>query len=70
MDEEFLSAAEIVRLCGGRKHRDAQLEFLRSERIPFKLVRRELLISRHHVRAWLSGESLPRSSGVRLDLVT
>ena len=67
---EFLSAKEVKDLTGGASGLAEQRKVLEQERIPFKLVRSRLIVSRFHAREWLAGRLTPASrGGVRLDRV-
>lgn len=65
---EFLTPEEIRDLTQARGL-DAQVQVLEREGIPHKLMRRRLLVSRFHVREWLTGKAAPRSKGINLAMV-
>ncbi len=68
-DSELLSPAEVKDLAGCVA-REAQCAKLEALGVPFRRDGGRILVSRAHVRQWLTGVDLPRSTGgVRLDLV-
>jgi len=69
MENEYLSPAEVKSLTGGRARLADQLKVLCEEGIPHKMVGRRVVVSRHHVRQWLSGEAAAPTIKPRLDLV-
>lgn len=50
---EFLTPEELRDLTG-RRSLSSQLDALKADRIPHKLLRSRLLVSRFHVREWLA----------------
>jgi hypothetical protein len=67
-ESEFLSPAEIRDLTG-RARVDAQCECLTEFGVPFRLAGRRPLVSRFHVREWLSGRTVTPSRGINLSAV-
>lgn len=65
---ELLAPIEIRKLAGASKT-DEQEAFLKREGIPHKRRGRRILLSRAHVRAWLSGQVVTPSRGVNLGAV-
>jgi hypothetical protein len=65
---ELLSPVEVRELAG-RASRDAQAEWLSAQGVPYRRDGARILVSREHVRRWLSGEVLRQSAGVRMELV-
>lgn len=65
---EFLSPAEVRELTGCVS-RESQRTKLGVLGVPFRADGARILVSRIHVRAWLTGEELRQSQGPRLDLV-
>ncbi len=65
MDEEFLLPTELKRLtaCGWRAR---QIDWLRSQCIPFKNEGDRIIVSRSHVRDWLEGRSNAPRRGMNL----
>ena len=55
---EFLSPADVKVLAGGEKTLEGQAAALTALGIPHRVLRRRVLVSRHHVRIWLSGEQV------------
>jgi hypothetical protein len=51
---EFMTPEELRELTG-RRSLSSQLDALRADRIPHRLMRNRLLVSRFHVREWLAG---------------
>jgi hypothetical protein len=43
-------------MAGGASKPEDQVKALEALGIPCRLVRKSVLVSRHHVRAWLAGE--------------
>lgn len=68
IEPELLEPQEIRKLAGASKT-DDQEAFLRQEGIPHKRRGRRILLSRAHVRAWLSGQVFTPSRGVNLGAV-
>jgi hypothetical protein len=56
MSEELMPPAEIKKMAGGASKPEDQVKALEALGIPCRLVRKSVLVSRHHVRAWLAGE--------------
>lgn len=67
-EPELLEPIEIRKLAGASKT-DEQEAFLKQEGIPHKRLGRRILLSRAHVRAWLSGQVFTPSRGVNLGAV-
>ena len=65
---EFLTFDELRELTQ-RARRDGQAEFLQSVGIPFRRADQRLIVSRHHVREWLSGRPVAPSREVNLGAV-
>lgn len=65
---EFLLPPEVRQLAG-KAELAAQGEVLRLLGIPHRTVGRRVLVSRHHVRAWLEGKPMPVSREVNLGAV-
>lgn len=51
---EFLSPPEVRQLAG-KTELAAQIDALKMQGIPHRIVGRRVLVSRYHVRAWLEG---------------
>jgi len=66
---EFLSPAEVKALAGGRSRTQDQVDVLTEMSIPHKVVRKRVVVSRYHVREWLSGKTITPSTKPRLELV-
>jgi hypothetical protein len=66
--EELFSQSEVKGLTG-KSARGAQAEWLAGQGVPFRRDGARILVSREHVRRWLSGEVLRQSAGVRMELV-
>jgi Domain of unknown function (DUF4224) len=65
---EFLSPPEVRQIAGvGDLH--GQAEALRLLGIPHRIVGRRLLVSRYHVREWLSGKTVTPSTKPKMELV-
>jgi hypothetical protein len=60
---EFLSVDELRDLTGAARA-TKQAAWLKDQSIPHRLVGRRVIISREHVRSWLAGRNVPRSSGL------
>ncbi len=65
-NDEFLTNPDLRRFGGTRA---SQVKRMDEEGIPYRIVGRDILVSRHHARQWLLGEQLRQSQGPRLDLV-
>jgi len=59
---EFLTSEELRDLTG-RRSLSSQVEALKADRIPHKLLRSRLLVSRFHVREWLADRLHAKVSG-------
>ena len=68
LNEEFLTPQEVKTLAGVAAIAK-QEAVLKADGIPFRRRKNRLLVSRFHVREWLSGRVVTPSRGVRLDLV-
>lgn len=68
MSDEFLDKPEVRKLTQ-RAHLDDQLAVLDREGIPYKVVGRAILVSRHHVRAWLCGQAVAPSRGPNMNAI-
>lgn len=70
---EFLDADEVRELAGGKRNLADQQAVLTADGIPFKLrdfaSGPRILVSRYHVREWLSGRSITPSRGINLSVV-
>lgn len=62
-ESEFLSPAEI-RDMTEKARVGAQCERLTEWGVPFRLAGRRVLVSRFHVREWLSGRTVTPSRGI------
>jgi hypothetical protein len=69
IDTEFLSAAEVKDLTGTAQP-DAQEAQLKLQGLPCKRRGRRVLVSRYHLREWLSGRPVTPSRGAKLELVS
>lgn len=67
-DSEFLSAAEVRDLTG-IANPVGQAVQLQKLAIPFRQRGPRLLVSRFHIREWLSGRAVAPSRAPKLDLV-
>lgn len=65
---EFLSPSELKSLAGAASA-DTQAAELDKLGVPFRRIGRRILVSRYHVREWLSGRVVTPSRGVNLALV-
>ncbi|MBW8847474.1 MAG: DUF4224 domain-containing protein [Burkholderiales bacterium] len=63
---EFMTKEEIRELTG-KRGQALQVAVLIEERIPHKVLRGRLLVSRFHVREWLEGRT-PARVGVGINL--
>ncbi|MGM9485001.1 DUF4224 domain-containing protein [Roseateles sp. NT4] len=52
--QEFMTPEELRELTG-RRSLSGQLDALKADRIPHRVMRNRLLVSRFHVREWLAG---------------
>ncbi len=52
--QEFMTPEELRDLTG-RRSLSSQLDALKADRIPHRVMRNRLLVSRFHVREWLAG---------------
>lgn len=68
MDSELLAPTEIRDLAGCVA-REAQCAKLVELGVPFRRDGARILVSRAHVRQWLSGVDIKQPVGPRLDLV-
>ena len=59
---EFLEPSELRRLTDYAQA-DKQDAWLTEHGIPHQVVRKRVIVSREHVRAWLEGRPLRTSSG-------
>lgn len=59
-ESEFLSPAELRDLTTKARLAD-QVRMLQSQGLPFREIGRKLLVSRHHMRAWLCGEPIAQT---------
>lgn len=57
IDREFLDAADVKALTG-ESSPERQATALSLRRIPHQVVGRRVLVSRYHVRQWLTGAPL------------
>lgn len=53
--QEFMTPEELRELTG-RRSLSSQLAALKADRIPHRVMRNRLLVSRFHVREWLAGQ--------------
>lgn len=67
-DGEFLSPPEVRQLAG-RADLLGQDEALRLLGIPHRISGRRMLVSRYHVREWLSGRVVTPSTKPKMELV-
>lgn len=58
MDREFLLPLDIKDLTQGQTKPEAQAQALRQMGIPYKMQGKRVLVSRYHVRLWLSGATV------------
>lgn len=66
-DTELLSTAEVKDLTGCAKPDEQEAELKRLG-LPCRRPRpNRVLVSRHHVREWLSGRAVAPSRGINLD---
>ena len=65
---EFLSVDELRDLTQ-RARREGQAQVLRACGIPFRQAGQRIIVSRHHVREWLSGRSVTPSREPDLSFV-
>lgn len=68
-EAEFLTPAEVKRLCGGKARIGEQVECLKTQGVPHRVVGRCVLVSRYHAREWLAGRVVAPSSKPRLERV-
>ncbi|MDR7272991.1 hypothetical protein J2X20_005676 [Pelomonas saccharophila] len=59
---EFMTPEELRDLTG-RRSLSSQLDALKADRIPHRVMRNRLLVSRFHVREWLAGRLHAKSGG-------
>jgi hypothetical protein len=59
---EFMTPEELRDLTG-RRALSGQIDALKADRIPHKLLRNRLLVSRFHVREWLAERLPARANG-------
>ncbi len=52
--QEFMTPEELRELTG-RRSLSSQMDALKADRIPHRVMRNRLLVSRFHVREWLAG---------------
>jgi hypothetical protein len=68
-DSEFLAPADVKELTGRAKPDDQEAELKRLG-LPCRRPRpNRVLVSRHHVREWLSGRAVAPSRGVNLGAI-
>jgi hypothetical protein len=67
-DSEFLSPQEVRQLAG-KIDLPRQDEALRLLGIPHRVSGRRMLVSRYHVREWLSGRAVTPSTKPKMELV-
>jgi hypothetical protein len=60
----FLDPDALRKLCNGAARANAQEEFLRAERIPYKRQGATVLVLWTHVQAWIEGRERPVSRGI------
>lgn len=65
---EFLTREELRDLTGAGRAQ-AQARWLAEKGLPHRVDGRRVIVSRHHVRQWLAGESLVLSAGPNWDAV-
>ena len=68
LSTEFLRPEELRELAGSAGG-EAQCAALDMLGVPYRRVNRRVLVSRYHVREWLSGRAVTPSRGVNLALV-
>ena len=69
IESELLSPAEVKAAAGGVARLSDQVEVLRAQGLPHKVVGRRVLVSRFHLREWLAGRVVAPSSAPRLERV-
>lgn len=62
---EFMTPEELRELTG-RRSLSSQMDALRADRIPHRVMRNRLLVSRFHVREWLAGRLHAMAGGAPL----
>lgn len=67
--DPILSEAALARLTG-YVHAAAQQRVLNEYGIPYKVVRREIIVLVAHVTAWVEGRPVPRHSAPNLSAVS
>lgn len=60
--QEFMTPEELRELTG-RRSLSSQMDALRADRIPHRVMRNRLLVSRFHVREWLAGRVPNKATG-------
>lgn len=68
-ESELLKPAEVRDVCGGVARLADQSRILAEHGLPFKVVGRRVVLSRHHLREWLAGRVAAPSKAPRLELV-
>jgi hypothetical protein len=68
LTQELLLPAEVKQLVGV-SNPDEQSRLLREYGIPHRLFKQRILVSRFHVREWLTGRQPAPSRGVNLAAV-
>lgn len=61
MTEPLLLSADEVRALTQRARRDGQVEMLKAEGIPHRIVGGSVIVARVHVLAWLEGRPVAQS---------